>query len=110
MQLTNWISHIIVFGGQIPYLILDNLPFDYVNPYGHSTERRALLIPVSDMLFSNSHVGPAERKVDTNDPLGIVGSVAFSDFVRNLTSTETNDRYRGLVTGNIEFHLICLCH
>lgn len=104
MQIMNWLSHIIVFGGDVPHLILDNLPIDYVNPYGHSTQRKALLIPADTM----TSVRPNERRdvitTNTSEPLGIIGSEAFSDFVRNLATVETNDRYKGFVTGDIEFH------
>lgn len=107
MQLVNWLAHIIVFGGKTPYLMLDNLPFNYMNPYGHSMERKAFLLPAPSIaLIRSGEAAIVQISADARGPWEEGGgNQPFADFVRSVIApNETNDRYRGMVSGSIEFH------
>lgn len=107
MQLVNWLSHIIVFGGATPHLFLVNLPFAYLNPYGHPMGREALLLPAPSIALSKP--GEAEQiqiTAEAQNPWETgSGAQPFAGFLRSIIAPRSvNDRYRGVVSGNIEFH------
>ena len=106
MRLIAWLSHIVVMssGTTPPHLVLDNLPVDYTNPYGRLMRTRALLVPAATLTYSKPDRARETLRFDTDEPLGAIGSQSFSDFVRGLTIGERNDRFKGFVTGEIEFH------
>lgn len=107
MRLVDWFAHIIVFGHGSPHLFMENLPFKYENPYGHPMDPVALLLPSPSIALSRPGADEeiqlsAETQYPWDDGSG---DQPFARFVQSsIAPGEVNDRYQGLVSGEIEFH------